>query len=57
MWGVGKTRGYETMKRIGNTHVLQPSQENKFIDTSIDFHSQEHRPGYLSLDESSASDF
>lgn len=54
--GVGKARGKETMRRIGHTHVCQPWQESKFIDMSIDFHSQEHRPGHLALDESSASD-
>lgn len=57
MWGVGKARGKETPKRIGNTHVRLSWQGNKFFDRSIEFHSQEHRLGHLAVDDSSASDF
>lgn len=55
--GVGEARGNETLRRIGNIHVHQPWQENKLIDKGIDFYSQEHRLGHLTLDESLPSDF
>ena len=53
--GVGKARGDEAVRRIGNTYVLQPCKENKLIDRGIDFHFWKYSPGYL--DELSASDF
>lgn len=36
---------------------IRPGRRIKFIDKSIDFHSQKHWLGHLALDESSASDF
>lgn len=57
VWGLGRQGAMQHWEELGIPMFISPGRKIKFIDKSIDFHSQEHRLGHLALDESSASDF